>query len=174
MIGVLLQLALVFGGLSVLAVGGVSAVTPDIQRAAVSTYHWMSNRDFLDLFAISRVAPGPGSLLVTVIGQRVAGIPGAVVATVATYLPPCIAMYIAARFLPALQASRGRRIIEGGLAPLAVGLNYAAGIALARGTDNGWQELAITALATLALSTTRLHPMLVMGAGAVAGWALGL
>jgi len=59
MIAALLQLALLFGGLSLLAFGGGTAVLPDMQRAAVDTYHWMTAPEFLHL-AISRAAPGLG------------------------------------------------------------------------------------------------------------------
>ena len=46
--------------LSMLAFGGGAGVIPDMQRAAVDQYHWMTAREFLDMFAISRAAPGPG------------------------------------------------------------------------------------------------------------------
>jgi len=89
MIAVLLQLTLLFGGLSLLAFGGGTAVLPDMQRAAVDTYHWMTAPEFLAFFAISRAAPGPGSLIVVLIGQKVAGLVGATVALVAMFGPYC-------------------------------------------------------------------------------------
>ena len=65
---VLIQLFVLFAGLSMLAFGGGAGIVPDMQRAAVDHYHWLTAREFLDMFAISRAAPGPGSLIVLLIG----------------------------------------------------------------------------------------------------------
>ena len=67
MIATLLQLAGLFAVLSMLAFGGGAGVVPDMQRAAVDTHHWMTAKEFLDMFAISRAAPGPGSMIAVMI-----------------------------------------------------------------------------------------------------------
>jgi chromate transporter len=72
---VLLQLISLFAGLSMLAFGGGTAVIPAMQRSAVGHYHWLTADEFLDMFAISRAAPGPGSLIVL----KAAGFAGAAV-----------------------------------------------------------------------------------------------
>ena len=53
-----------------------------MHRVAVDVQHWMSDKQFADLFAISQLSPGPNVLIVTLIGYSVAGIAGALVATV--------------------------------------------------------------------------------------------
>ncbi|OYV51891.1 MAG: chromate transporter, partial [Burkholderiales bacterium 21-58-4] len=70
----LLPLLKVFGGLSLLAVGGGNALIPDMQRVVVDHYHWVTAREFLDLFTITRATPGPGSTIVLLISQKVAGL----------------------------------------------------------------------------------------------------
>jgi len=60
MITLLLQIVGLFAMLSLLSLGGGNGVIPDMQSAAVGQYHWMTAREFLDSFAISRAAPGPG------------------------------------------------------------------------------------------------------------------
>jgi hypothetical protein len=75
----LLRLAGLFSLLSMLAFGGGAGVIPDMQRAAVDRYQWVTAGQFLDMFAISRAAPGPGSLIVVLIGLKVAGLLGAAV-----------------------------------------------------------------------------------------------
>ena len=87
MIATLLQLAALFSLLSVLAFGGGAGVIPDMQRAAVDMHHWVTAPEFLDMFAISRAAPGPGSLIVLLVGQRAAGPAGAAVAGLAMFAP---------------------------------------------------------------------------------------
>ena len=82
----LLGLILVFVPLSLLSIGGGPSILAGIENA-VGARQWMSERDFLDLFAIARAAPGPGVLLVTLVGWKVAGISGAVVASLALFPP---------------------------------------------------------------------------------------
>ena len=173
MIQLLLQLALLFAGLSMLAFGGGAGVIPDIQRAVVDHYHWMTAREFLDTFAISRAMPGPGSLIVVLIGQKAAGLPGAAVSFLAMFAPSCLIVYIVARIWHRAGRSPWRAVVERALAPVAVGLTYASGIALVRTTEHEWQAIAVTAAATLLLALTEVHPLLVLLAGAGALLLLG-
>src|SRR5512146_982606 len=93
----LFALALVFAPLSLLSFGGGNAVLPDIAQQSIAVHHWTSEREFADLFALSRAAPGPGSMLATLIGWKIAGIAGALVATIAFYLPSALLVFGAAR-----------------------------------------------------------------------------
>src|SRR6184192_1753025 len=89
----LVALGVVFAPLSLLAFGGGNAVLADIAQQAIAVHHWTSEREFADLFALSRAAPGPGSMLAALIGWKAAGIGGALVATAAFYLPSAILVY---------------------------------------------------------------------------------
>src|SRR6478735_4170254 len=93
----LIALGLVFAPLSLLSFGGGNAVIADIAQQAIAVQGWTSEREFADLFALSRAAPGPGSMLAALIGWKVAGIAGAAVATAAFYLPPALLVYGVAR-----------------------------------------------------------------------------
>ena len=70
-----------FGLMSLFAVGGANSAIPEMHRVAVDVQHWMNDKQFADVFAISQLAPGPNVLIVTLIGYSVAGVAGAVVAT---------------------------------------------------------------------------------------------
>jgi chromate transporter len=168
MIATLIQLALLFGGFSLLAFGGGTAVIPDMQRVTVNTYHWVTAPEFLAFFAISRAAPGPGSLIVVLIGQKAAGLAGAVVAGLSMFGPSCALVYGAAQVWHRTTGAPWRRHVERALAPIAIGMTFASGIALIRGTEHGWHTYAITAGATLLLSVTRTNPLFVLAGGAVA------
>ncbi|MGE0223264.1 MAG: chromate transporter [Acetobacteraceae bacterium] len=166
MIATLWQLAALFGVLSMLAFGGGAGVIPDMQRAAVEVHQWMTAREFLDMFAISRAAPGPGSLIVVLIGQKAAGLAGAAVSFVAMFLPSCLLVHLVARVWHRAARSAWREIVERALAPVAVGLTFASGLALARTTEEGWILYGITAVATLAFAFTEIHPVALLAAGA--------
>lgn len=168
MIQTLIQLAGLFALLSMLAFGGGAGVIPDMQRAAVDTHHWMTAREFLDFFAISRAAPGPGSLIVVLIGQKAAGIAGAAVAFIAMFTPSCIVVYFVARFWHRAAQARWRAVVEQALAPVAVGMTFASGLALARGTEHGWVAYSVTAASTLAFAFTGINPILLLAMGGTA------
>lgn len=171
MTGTLLQIVFLFGVLSLLAVGGGNGVIPDMQRAAVELHHWMTPAEFLDAFAISRAAPGPGSLIVVLVGQKAAGLAGAVAAAVAMYTPSCTLVYGAAYAWRRWETRPWRRRLERALGPVAVGLTFGSGLALVRGTEHGPLALGLTAAATGVLALTAVNPLLVMLAGAAIGLA---
>ena len=170
----LLKLLLLFTGLSLLAIGGANSVVPEMQRVSVNVEHWMNGREFLQMFAISRMAPGPGSLIVTLIGEKVAGPAGAAVATLAMFGPSCLLVYIAARLWHRARDAIWRDTAERGLAPVSVGLVFASALALTRGTESSWLAYAVTAVATLALTVSELHPLIILVAGGLAGVLLHL
>jgi len=174
MIAVLAQIAALFAMLSLLAFGGGAGVIPEMQRAVVDVHHWMTGPQFLALFALSRAAPGPGSLLVVLIGQKAAGFLGGLVAGVAMFGPSSVLAYLAATFWLRGGAEGWRGRVSRALAPIAVGLTLASGIALWRGTEHGVLAQAVSVVATLVLAFTELNPAIMAGAGAVALLASGI
>jgi chromate transporter len=167
MIGTLVQLALLFGGLSLIAFGGGAGTLPDMQRAAVDVHQWITAPEFLDFFAISRAAPGPGSLIVLLIGQKAAGLAGAFVAFFCMFGPSSVLAYFAGRVWHRAAHAAWRVLLERALAPVAIGLTFASGLALIRGTEHGWVAYAVTAGATLVFAFTELNPLALLAGGAV-------
>jgi len=169
--GALLALIAVFAPLSLLSVGGSNAVMADIAHQAVAVRHWTGEREFADLFALSRAAPGPGSMLAALIGWRVGGLAGAFAATVAFYLPSSLLIFAAAKLWNRWRGSRWHRAVERGLAPIAAGLLVSGGIAVLRAAGAGVPAWLLAAAATaLFLWRPKLHPIAVfLGAGALFG-----
>jgi len=160
--------------LSLVAIGGINAILPEIHRVVVDVEGWMTSAEFVDLFAVAQLAPGPNAMIVALIGWKVAGVAGAVVATIATCGPSSVACYIAWHWVDRLQHSPWRAIVQRALAPLAIGLILATGYTLARGADRSPGAFALTLIATALLAWTRVNPVWVLlGAGAigVAGFA---
>jgi chromate transporter len=164
----LLALVLVFAPLSLLSIGGGAALLAEIEHQSVSVHAWTTQREFADLFAISRAAPGPGTMLSTLIGWKVAGLGGALTATVALYLPSSLLVYGAARLWGRWRGSLWHSAVERGLAPIASGLILAGGIAVMRVSPGGPAVWVAAALSTvLILWCPRLHPLVLFFGGGV-------
>ena len=140
----ILALLWTFGLMSLFAVGGANSAIPEMQRVAVDVQHWMSDKEFADLFAISQLSPGPNVLIVTLIGYSVAGVAGALVATVAMCGPTAVLAYCVGRLLQRSQHARWPAIIQAALVPLSIGLMAASALILARSSDQSVPAALIT------------------------------
>jgi chromate transporter len=166
-------MALRFTLLSLVAVGGITSVIPEVHRTVVEVNQWVTDAEFTQMFVIARAAPGPNMLVVTLIGWQVAGLPGALVATAAICVPSCTLGYFIARVWDRFRGARWRRAVEAGLAPITVGLVLATGWLVARGSDTGWLAQAVTAVVAALAVFTRVNPMWLLAAAGGLG-LLGL
>ena len=167
----LLALASTFGLMSLFAVGGASTAIPEMHRVAVDVQHWLTDKQFADAFAISQLSPGPNVLIVTLIGYSVAGIAGALAATLAMCVPTAVLAYSVSRLLRRSRQSRWPAIIQAALVPLSIGLMGASGLILARTSDQTWTAALVTAVAAILAATTRLNPFWVLLGGGCVGFA---
>ncbi len=163
----LVSLAVLFAPLSLVSVGGGQTLVAEIHRQVVANHHWLTESQFVDAFAISRMAPGPGTLLVTLIGWRVAGFAGAVVASIAIFLPTSLLVYGLARIWARYRGARWQLALEAGLRPVAAGMILASGLVLIEALDGGWLARGIAVASTGVLLATRVNPLLLMAGGAV-------
>jgi chromate transporter len=160
-----------FGLMSLFAVGGANSAIPEMHRVAVDVRHWMTDKQFADVFAISQLSPGPNVLIVTLIGYSVAGVAGALAATLAMCGPTAILAYYVSRLLARSSHSRWPAIIQAALVPLSIGLMAASGLILARTSDQSWIAALITIVAAVLAFATRLNPFWMLLAGGVLGFA---
>jgi chromate transporter len=159
------QLAL----LSSISFGGVPTVLPDIHAYVVAN-GWLTDRDFADFLAVSQAIPGPNMILMmSFIGWKVAGLPGAVASACATFAPPCAMYFAAYRLWDRFRDAPWQRIARAGLAPLTAGLVVAGGTVMARTADVSWPAVGVTGAAALLLLFTRLNPLWVLGGAGVVG-----
>jgi chromate transporter len=165
----LATLALVFAPLSLVSIGGGPAIIAEMQHQAVTVQGWVTQREFADLFAIARVAPGPGTLLATLIGFSVAGWVGALVVSLAFFLPSSILVYAATLVFNRWRGSAWHAAIAAGLAPIAVGLVFAGAFTiLDMGHAGLWPWGLALAVTACRLWRPEIHPLLLIGGGAVA------
>ena len=164
-----LALLIVIAPLSLVAIGGASGIYAPLQHQSVDVYHWLTAREFLEIFAIARVTPGPGSMITTLIGWKVAGLAGALVATLALFVPASIGCFFAARVWNKYRGTEWHTAIETGLRPLAAGIVAAAVVVLLRLAETGplsWLVLGVASLVFVLLP--KLHPGLILVGGGVA------
>lgn len=169
-----LSLLIVFVPFSLTAIGGGPSIFAGIQYQAVEVQHWVSAREFTDLFAIARSSPGPGSMLVTLLGWKVAGWGGALVATAALFGPSSLLCFMMGRLWSRSRGKRWHRAAELGLAPIGIGLLLAGTVAIFRVAGAGMQSWIIAILAAVILTLRpTISPLLVLAAGGLAFIALG-
>ena len=155
--------------LSLLAFGGVNAILPEVHRVVVEVEQWMTSAEFAELFALAQLAPGPNAMVVALIGWKVAGVPGALVATFAICGPSSLLCYGLLHAWNRLRDSPARALVQRALSPIAIGLILASGYTLARGADRTLLAAGLTALAALALAFTRTNPVWLLAAAALVG-----
>lgn len=169
----LLAIAGVFASLSLVSIGGGNTVLPEIHRAAVRQEGWMTDQQFADIYAISEAAPGPSSMISSLVGYKAAGLPGALMAIGAILGPSSLLMYVACLTWERFREAKWRIAFERGLAPVSLGLLFSSGVTVVRSSNHTLAAYVITAIALVLLVRTKISPLLIMAAAAVVG-ALGL
>ena len=170
---ILLELALYFGLLSVIAFGGMPAVMPEMQRIVVDAKEWTSPVEFIQLFAVAQAAPGPNVLIASLIGWKVAGLAGAVVALAAVCGPAAVIAWWVADLWDRFKDSPWRLAIQRAIAPVVVALILSGGYVIA--TPEGspdWRLWLIAALSAATVLATRLNPLWMIAGGALLGAVL--
>ena len=169
----LVELALHFGLLSLISIGGMLSVIPEMHRYVVDVKHWITPTDFVQMFAVGQAAPGPNVLIAGLIGWKVAGIPGAFIALGAICGPAAIMTFWAAGLWERTKDSPWRAIAQRAMAPIVVGLVFSGGFVLATpGNVFNWRLWLIALISAAGLLTNKLNPLWLLAAGGVLGGLL--
>lgn len=178
-----LELLWSFFQIGLFSIGGGYAAMPLIEHQVVDLHGWLTLTQFADIVTISQMTPGPIAInSATFVGTRVAGLPGAIVATVGCVLPSCIIVLFLA-FL--YERYRGLGVVQGilaGLRPAVVALIASAGLSLlalalcGEGSVSAeniqWLSVAIFAAGFVVLRKWKPDPIWVMVASGAAGLVL--
>lgn len=158
----------IFASLSLVSIGGGPSVIAEMQHQSVAAHAWLTQREFADLFAISRATPGPGALLAPMIGWKIAGAVGAVAVSLAFFLPSSLLVYGAARVWDRWRGSPAIIAIEFGFEPIAIGLILAGAYSILQaGTQYAAVMIALLA-AACRITMPRLHPLILIACSAAA------
>jgi len=166
-----LSLLAVFSLLSIMAIGGGTAVLPEMRHLTVEEHKWLTNDEFRDVYSIGQLAPGPNMLMVVVIGYKVAGLFGGLIAFTGFFLPCCLIAWGTSRVWDHFSESPWRLSIQYAMAPLVIGLMMSGTIAVARTAIFDTMSVVIAALAFAGLYWgKKINPALLIMGGAIAGW----
>ena len=110
-------------------VGGGYASMPLIQAQVIEEHGWLTMQQFIDIFTISQMTPGPiGINAATFVGTKVAGVPGAICATVGFVFPSVIIVLLLAHLFFKYGDIGTVRGVLNGLRPAVVALICSAGL----------------------------------------------
>lgn len=169
-----LQLFLSFLQIGLFSFGGGYAAMPLIQAQIVDAHGWLSMSEFTDLITISQMTPGPIAVnSATFVGIKIAGIPGAAVATFGCILPSCVIVTLIARLYLRYRTMDLLQGVLAALRPAVVALIASAGVSILVSAFWGSQEqislsgtnwvlAVIFVISFLLLQKGRMNPILVM------------
>ena len=155
----------VFVPIGVLTFGGGLAMIPAIEHVVVSEQHWLDAKAFADAIALGQITPGPIAICATFIGYRVAGVVGALVATLAMF-GPAIAVALAAGH--SVRRFRKSLVVQGALhalAPVVIGMLASATYSLAHTGIVGVVGAIVALVSFVVLLRFPISPLWLLTAG---------
>jgi chromate transporter len=165
----LLELALYFMLLSLISVGGMPSVLPELQRYVVDVKGWLTPEDFIQIFAVGQAAPGPNILIASLIGWKVAGLAGALVALAAMCGPAAVLAWWVAEAWERFKDAPWRKAAQRAISPVVVALILSGGFILATPGAPDWRLWLIAGVSATAMLLTKLNPLWFLAAGGALG-----
>jgi chromate transporter len=161
----LIHLALTFALLSVLAVGGGTAVLPEMQIILAHQFG-IDHTQFVHIYSIGQLAPGPNMLMVLAIGYQIAGLIGAGVVLLSFFLPSSVLCFYVGRIWNRFGESPWRRSIQNALEPISIGLMSSGVYAVAKASVVSGVTLMLALVTLYLILRTKINPVLViLGSG---------
>ena len=129
---ILLTLFWLFFRTSLVSFGGLYGALPELQRVFVVEHHFLSSEQLIQDYVIGQLVPGPNMVACTLMGLQIAGVPGALAASLGTYLAPILLIAAVAKAFHRYYGVSWVRRTEVALRPLAMGFMAAAVVTLLR------------------------------------------
>ncbi|MCD8504242.1 MAG: chromate transporter [Burkholderiaceae bacterium] len=174
---VLIHLALTFGMLSLLAVGGGTAVLHEMQEVLQQTYKITADT-FVHVYSVGQLAPGPNMTMVLIFGFQIAGAFGAAIVGLSFFLPSSFLCFWIGRIWNRIGDTPWRRSVQSALEPISIGLMCSGVYAVAKAALVGPVTIALAATSLVIILFTRVNPVYVIlglgGAGAGINYWLSL
>ena len=152
--------------------GGGYVMIPQIETDVVQVNQWMDHQTFADGVAFGQITPGPVLITATFIGYKVAGVLGAIVTTIAAFLPSFVMTVIAGTSINRFRTNFHVQAFLAGVAPAVVGMLAAAGVTLASSGVSGATGFGIATLACLLMLRAKLNPVVIIFGCGLLQWAI--
>jgi chromate transporter len=167
-------LGLFFIEASAFTFGSGLAVVPFMHQGLVETHRWLTEQQLTDAVAIGLISPGPVVIMGTFAGYLVAGVVGAVVATVALFTPTYLFVVVPGRLFRRYEKHPRLQGFVKGATAAAAGAIAGAAIVIGRETISGWLAagIAVVALALLLQRWVRVPELALVVLAAGAGLVL--
>lgn len=166
----LIKLFHAFVGISMAMFGGGYVFIPMLQHAVVDGYGWVTRQEFIDAVALGQLTPGPVAISATFIGLKVAGISGALVATVGMFAPPAALMVLCARLLAGINESLWVKAALRGVRAATAGMVCVAAIEIGKSAVPSWLSVVLFLSILTAHLRYRIEAVWLIPAAGLAGW----
>ena len=162
--------------------GGGYAMIALLEEEFIQRRRWLDKDEFLDMTAIAESTPGPVAInSATYLGYKLAGVPGAAVATVAVCLPSFLIIYAISLFFEQFTQLTVIANAFKGIQVCVIYLIFSAGVRMLQALDRSLFStgvllsvfLAMTSLSLAGISVSSILLILLSGAAGVAAWLLG-
>jgi chromate transporter len=165
----LVKLALIFLKVGAILFGSGYVLLAFLRPDLVERTAWLTDEQLLDAVAVGQLTPGPVLTAATFIGYLLAGVPGALLATAAIFLPSFVFVALSSPVIPRLRRSPWASGFLDGANAASVGLMAVVTWQLGRAAVVDWLTAALTVLAALLLLRFRVNAVWLVLGGAVAG-----
>lgn len=153
----------VFSSMSLTLFGGGYVIIPIMEQAVVNNLAWVTIQEFNAAISISQITPGPIMISVTFIGYKLAGITGAIVSTLAIFLPSALLMIILSNFQQKIKHVSFIDAIMKGMRSVVIGLVFSGAYVIGiKYFDFNLIPWLIFIIALLIFVFTKIHPALVI------------
>lgn len=164
------DLLIAFGRVGLFGYGGGPSMIPLLQEEVVNRYRWLTLEQFVDALAMGNALPGPIVIKMGYyVGLQVAGLPGAVVATLGISLPGFILMAIMTAYFVQYRDSPRVLAMLKAVRPVVVALVALVVWDVFPVSVKSWDTALILAVSFLIVALTSIHPALVIAAAALLG-----
>jgi len=166
----LLEIFTTFYKIGCFTFGGGYAMMPLIEREIVTKKGWVKEEEIIDVFAVAQSAPGAIAInSSTIVGYKIAGIKGALAATLGVVLPSFIIITVIAAFFVKFQDNPIVKAAFRGIAPSVVALILVASVKVGKAVIKDKLEVVILALSIIMVVICKISAILVIIGGAVVG-----
>lgn len=167
-----IQILSTFSGISLTLFGGGYVVIPALHELFVENLKWLTSAEFADGIAIGQITPGPIFITAAFIGYKVAGVLGALLATLAIFTPPAALTVLLSRFVEVLNHSSVVKAAMKGIRAAVIGMIFASAITIGQTITLSVAAAAIFVVTFFISFKYTISPIyLILGAG-VAGFIL--